>query len=573
MVIDGNQARNILELYRDASPTEKLSLIVDVKEAMRGLESPDPGLFFPVHDQQDYFRKNCVYDINIMQGGNRSGKSVEEKIILADVVRRRSPINDRLCIDPETGLAIRSRNRPLEIWVATPSLEKFRNDWLDTKDPRDSIKAYLGDTLDRVDEHPDIIVRTKKKDKVLAKSYEQGWLSFESSSCDVIFLDEEPDDPKILNSCLMRVATNNGVIILGFTPLEGLSWTFDRFYDLIVKYGMGKKVRDRIWVSDADEGGRSVLLVQMGMADNPKAKREAEKLEKDETILPAEKRARLRGDYGFQEGVFLPRLAGLNLEKPAPEHEVYVIDELPDYLEHYLIADPNQRYGAILAAMDMNDNAYFIHQHLEEAWAIQQHADVFTCWLRSFPGAARREFADFGAAGKFATNEINKVHGFRFQSVTKGKGSVEESIKVLRAWTVPQAKHVHPITGERGAPKMYFYRPGLIEKLIRNGRELQGSRLVDELSRARQTETDHAKPETPHKTQKFSLDLFDCARYLTRVRRPASIPGTGNQNAVGIPIRKAPPSDRLPTRRELNQREGRVFDPMRPRFPSPFVRS
>jgi phage terminase large subunit-like protein len=571
MVIDGSQARNILELYKGASPQEKLSLIVDVKDAMRSLEAPDPGLHFPVHDQQDYFRTHCDYDINIMEGGNRSGKSVNEKIILADVGRRRSPINDRLCVDPETGLAIRSRNRPLEMWVATPSLEKFRNDWLDTKDPRDSIKAYLGDMLQRVDEHPDIVLRTTLGDKILAKSYEQGYMSFESSDVDVIFLDEEPDDPKILNSCLMRVATNNGVIILGFTPLEGLSWTFDRFYDLMVNYGMAKKVRDRVWVSD-DEGGRSVLLVQMGMADNPKARREAEKLEKDETILPAEKRARLYGEYGFQEGVFLPRLAGLNLEKPAPEHEMYVIDELPDHLEHYLIADPNQRYGAILAAMDMNDNAFFIHQHLEEAWVIQQHADLFNLWLRSFPGARMREFADFGAAGKMATNEINKAHGFRFQSVVKGKGSVEESIKVLRAWSVPQAKRVHPITGERGAPQMYFYRPGLIEKLERNGREVMGSRLVDELSRARQTETDHAKPETPHKTQKFSLDLFDCARYLTRVRRPAGIPASGNQNAVGIPIKKAPPSDRLPTRRELNDREGRVFDPMRPRFPSPLVR-
>lgn len=54
------------------------------------------------------------------------------------------------------------------------------------------------------------------------KSYEQGRESFQGSEKDVIWLDEEcPKD--IYVECLMRTMTTNGLIILTFTPLSGLT--------------------------------------------------------------------------------------------------------------------------------------------------------------------------------------------------------------------------------------------------------------------------------------------------------------------------------------------------------------
>lgn len=54
------------------------------------------------------------------------------------------------------------------------------------------------------------------------KSYEQGRESFQGTERDFILLDEEPPFDVYLE-CLMRTMTNNGMLLLTFTPLEGLS--------------------------------------------------------------------------------------------------------------------------------------------------------------------------------------------------------------------------------------------------------------------------------------------------------------------------------------------------------------
>ncbi len=54
------------------------------------------------------------------------------------------------------------------------------------------------------------------------KSYHQGRGSFEGTAQDVIWLDEEcPAD--VYGECIIRTATTNGIVMLTFTPLEGLT--------------------------------------------------------------------------------------------------------------------------------------------------------------------------------------------------------------------------------------------------------------------------------------------------------------------------------------------------------------
>ncbi|WP_422028151.1 terminase large subunit domain-containing protein [Roseovarius sp.] len=60
------------------------------------------------------------------------------------------------------------------------------------------------------------------------KSYQQGRGSFEGTSQHVIWLDEEcPLD--VYGECLIRTATTNGLVMLTFTPLEGMSETVLQF--------------------------------------------------------------------------------------------------------------------------------------------------------------------------------------------------------------------------------------------------------------------------------------------------------------------------------------------------------
>ncbi len=54
------------------------------------------------------------------------------------------------------------------------------------------------------------------------KSYQQGRGSFEGTEQHVIWLNEEPP-MDVYGECLIRTATTNGIIMLTFTPLEGMS--------------------------------------------------------------------------------------------------------------------------------------------------------------------------------------------------------------------------------------------------------------------------------------------------------------------------------------------------------------
>ncbi len=57
---------------------------------------------------------------------------------------------------------------------------------------------------------------------LIFKSYDQRREAFQGTEQDVIWLDEEPS-LDIYTECLMRTMTNNGMILLTFTPLLGLS--------------------------------------------------------------------------------------------------------------------------------------------------------------------------------------------------------------------------------------------------------------------------------------------------------------------------------------------------------------
>lgn len=58
------------------------------------------------------------------------------------------------------------------------------------------------------------------------KTYAQGWQEFQGANRDLIWLDEEPDDPKVFTECLMRTRGpkgKEGSLYVTFTPLLG--WT------------------------------------------------------------------------------------------------------------------------------------------------------------------------------------------------------------------------------------------------------------------------------------------------------------------------------------------------------------
>ncbi len=70
------------------------------------------------------------------------------------------------------------------------------------------------------------------------KAYNQGRGSFEGTAQHVIWLDEEPP-MDVYGECLIRTATTNGVIMLTFTPLEGMSQVVLQFMPAEFRPDMG----------------------------------------------------------------------------------------------------------------------------------------------------------------------------------------------------------------------------------------------------------------------------------------------------------------------------------------------
>lgn len=133
------------------------------------------------------------------------------------------------------------------------------------------------------------------------KSYEQGRKAFEGTEIDVIWLDEEPP-LAVYTECLLRTMTNNGIIMLTFTPLMGMSETVMQFLP------NGE-------IKELSEGSKLVVMATWDDAPHLDEKAKAEMMQ---SIPPFQRDARSKG---------VPQL-GAGAIYPVPESDI-VIDDFP----------------------------------------------------------------------------------------------------------------------------------------------------------------------------------------------------------------------------------------------------
>jgi phage terminase large subunit-like protein len=531
----------------DLPPDKQRKFLQAVRAEMQHRMEANPADWFPLHEQQIKVIElpKIVLDrgksvrVIMAMGGNGDGKSKVGMALISKILRREHPLFYQFrTMDMVTGeIRPLRKEDPITIWAIPPTDEKLRQDIWDPTD-RMGLPYWVGEDLIVKDSRAagNFEIQSTFGDKIYGKTQKQDLVTFESSSVHIVWFDEEPDDEKKFNSCLLRLGTTNGFILMTFTPLQGLSWSYERIYKSLVVQERAERMGPRSWIH-APEKGRGVVIVQMGTRDNPLAAEYADEVEADPEMSDAEKAARLYGQYGFVEGALLKRLSGLDLSAPSGFQKYYVIDRLPGQTTHedgkreitpggigrwILMADPNKSFGAVLAAQDYDGNLIFVDEHLEVGWADPQHRDAFMAMLEKNGVRSAEQYADYGGAGSHAMVNLN-FHGMYFQPVEKGAGSVAASIKRLRGLTYFAKDHRHPLLGELeendrklGAPRVYFYRPGLLKSYAdhETGRVINRSKLVEQLSLARQSEKPHDPPDTPHKDIKNRLDLFDCARYV-----------------------------------------------------------
>jgi phage terminase large subunit-like protein len=535
----------------------------------------DPVKFFRWHDQQSWWlfeAPNLVSGpvrVMILLGGNRAGKSAAGKGLIGDVLRRQSPLNSQLVTTHQiTGEVMpKGPTDPIRIWVVPPTGEKARSDWADPADGL-GIKYWMGDLFKEEKKSPDHVFYSNLNDQVWLKSQDQKIETFESSEVDIAIVDEEIQDEAKINSILMRLATSNGILAMTFTPLHGLSWSWRRWYRPLVEEGRADPMGERRWIYRPRKGA-NVIIVQVGMRDNPKARVYADEVEADVEMSEAEKAARLYGQYGFVEGALLPKLAGLDLYHPRDDQRIYCVERLPGEIYQdrhgervtapggisawYLVADPNKSYGALLSCTDYDGNIFFVRSHLKVAWSDMQHVEAFKEMEGSYVrDATLFRYADPGSAGAHSMVNLSKL-GLPFLPVDKPAGSVSASIKRLRGMTYIDPEHIHPLTGKPGAPRLYFFRPGLLEETYVEGKKLVNSPLCEQLSLARQSDKETDPPDTPHKDIRNKLDLFDCARYTALVALSRADPGRQKIKVAHALDRLEPDSLRDMTEQPLHE--------------------
>jgi len=566
---------DVVSKWAEGAPLDLEIMEEQLRKELESREHQDPADFFGWHSLQTWVLEEAPGLIDgpvriiLACGGNRGGKSALAKGIWSETIRRKTPMSKQLMTaDKYTGLP---RKKGVEdnitCWVVPPTLEKARQDWLSPSDGY-SLKYWAGDLFVKHEKVPDNVIYTappgtdidtvrnnleSMADKTLMKSQDQKLETFESSAVDMCIFDEEIQSVAIWNSVLMRVATNSGFVVMAYTPLHGLTWSYERYWKPLVKMGKAHKVGDRKWVYNPKKGS-NIIAVQFGCADNPLAKEYAEEIEHDSGMGDAERNARLHGEYGFVEGALVPLLAGLDVLVPDSEHDIYVVDQLPGstdpggkrisgHINNWLlVADPNKSYGAIMGGVDTDGNIFIVSEHLEVAWPDRLHARKFKEMANKHASIAGTRFlADPGSAG--AHSMVNLAdHGLMFDNVKKGAGSVGQGYKHLRSASWVDPLHRHPITGNMGAPRLYFYRPGCVSSWTDGRNQKHRScRVADQLSQARQTDNPNAPPDTPHKSVRSKLDLVDCLRYLVS---EVSVMSTGEVDMH--PLAKRIDHDRLP---------------------------
>lgn len=172
---------------------------------------------------------------------------------------------------------------------------------------------------------------------LVLKSYDQRRESFQGTEQDIILLDEEPPED-IYTECLLRTMTNNGMLMLTFTPLRGMS-------EVVLAFLPGGELVENLQDSSK--------FVVMATWDDVPHLDDAVKKELWDSIPPFQRDARSKG---------VPQL-GAGAIYPVPESDIVVPDfPIPDHWPRSYALDVGwNRTAAIWGAKDPETKIVYLY--------------------------------------------------------------------------------------------------------------------------------------------------------------------------------------------------------------------
>jgi phage terminase large subunit-like protein len=180
---------------------------------------------------------------------------------------------------------------------------------------------------------------TGGESRVIFKSYDQKRESFQGTEQDIIWLDEEPP-LDVYTECVLRTMTTNGMVILTFTPMMGMSETVMAFFP-------NGEVQQR------EEGNKYVCTATW---DDVPHLDQTTKEELWNSIPPFQRDARSKG---------IPQL-GSGAIYPVPESEIIIPEfEIPVHWPRVFGMDVGwNRTAAVWGAIDReSDTLYLYSEH------------------------------------------------------------------------------------------------------------------------------------------------------------------------------------------------------------------
>lgn len=332
---------------------------------------PDTGPLrrelYPKHTQ--FFEAGSVYRERMMMAANRIGKTegVGGYELVLHLTGQYPPW--------WTG---RRFNRPIKAWAAGDTGKTVR-DILQEKilGPVGSFgtglipKACINKVLNKVGIADAVEIVSVKhisggNSRLTFKSYDQRREAFQGTEQDVILLDEEPP-MDVYTECLMRTMTNNGMVMLTFTPLMGMS---EVVLSILPK---GTESED----GEADES-QSKFVVSASWDDVPHLS-PAAKQQLWDSIPPFQRDSRTKG---------IPQL-GAGAIYPVPESDIIVPDfVIPDHWPRGYALDVGwNRTAALWGAHDLeSDIIYLYSEHYRGQAEPSVHAESIRGRGKWIPG-------------------------------------------------------------------------------------------------------------------------------------------------------------------------------------------
>lgn len=234
-----------------------------------------------------------------------------------------------------------------------------------------------------------IRVFLKNGSKIELKTYEQGREHFQGANVNYFWSDEEcPED--VWNEILLRIVQTKGRGIVTMTPLKGLTFMFDRYYE---PWKDGDKTYPVYFLDSTKNpyiSGEDIEEMVRGMSEQ-------------------EKKARLKGEFVHREGLVYTYF----------DREKHLYDDLAETKDKYIWfigADfgTNHNTGVVWVGMDKNKHFWVDCEYVKNNASYMEHSTninekSYKTRVKYLSPEAKQSFIEFGKFGIIFQKAVNDV--------------------------------------------------------------------------------------------------------------------------------------------------------------------